>query len=120
MMIKFRTIVCSMNFRHIHSLSAVLVLAFASHCACGFNVTDMSPKPATTVTTSPNNITITLSSPAAAGTVSASTVRLVRAGADGVLGTADDVTVTPAGISTNGNQILIDLTGVILRTISIK
>ncbi len=73
---------------------------------------DMSPTPGTTLTTPPTSITVTLDQPPATGSVNAYSVRLVRAGADGVLGTADDLTILPAGISTSGTTITLDLTGV--------
>jgi hypothetical protein len=73
----------------------------------------MSPTSASVLTSAPATITLTLSAAPDPSTVTISTVRLLRAGADGILGTVDDVAVVPAGVSVvGGNQIKIDLLGV--------
>jgi PKD repeat protein len=72
----------------------------------------MSPAPGSILTTPPSSIVVTLSSNLNASSVNASTVQLVRAGPDGVFGTADDVAVIPAGISVSGSTLTLDLTGV--------
>jgi hypothetical protein len=78
-------------------------------------VTAMSPTPGTTLLSPPTTITLTLSGPVDPATVTTSTVRLVRGGNDGALNTGDDVEVVPAGVSViGGNQIQVDLTGVVL------
>jgi PKD repeat protein len=75
-------------------------------------VTSMSPAPASTQTSAPATITVTTNIPTDPSTVNVNTVKLVRAGPDGVFGTVDDIAITPAGVSVNGTQIAIDLTGV--------
>ncbi|MBI2930273.1 MAG: Ig-like domain-containing protein [Planctomycetes bacterium] len=76
-------------------------------------VTDVAPAPDDTLTSVPSTITITLSAAVDVATANASALRLTRAGADGVLGTADDVTVVPSAVSVVvGNQIEISLAGV--------
>ncbi len=63
----------------------------------------------------PGSVTVTFNAPIDPTTATASTVRLFRAGTDGVLGTPDDVAVVPAGVSVvGGNQIVMDFTGVAL------
>jgi hypothetical protein len=63
----------------------------------------------------PGSVTVTFNAPIDPATATASTVRLFRAGADGVLGTSDDVAVVPAGVSVvGGNQIVMDFSGVAL------
>ena len=66
------------------------------------NVAAMSPAPGSTLLSSPSTITVTLSGPVDPATVTTSTVRLIRGGADGALGTGDDVEVVPAGVSVVG------------------
>ncbi len=98
--------------RSVSRVLALLVIVLSPTCVSALTVTDMAPAPGTTLTSTPTALTVTLSQPADGSTINANTVRVVRAGPDGVFGTADDVGVIPAGISTNGNQINIDLTGV--------
>lgn len=90
---------------------AVLLLsACAIQAGQGPNVTAMTPAPNSTLTAAPTSITATLSGAINAGTVSSSSVQLLRAGMDGAFGTGDDVVVTPTSISVvNANQIKIDL-----------
>ena len=75
-------------------------------------VTAMTPTPGSTLTQAPASITATFNVAVAPATVNTTTVKLVGAGPDGVIGTADDVTVLPHAISANGNSIMLDLTGV--------
>ena len=49
-----------------------------------------------------------------AATVSDSTIALVRAGPDAILGTADDVTIIPASITVNGAAVTMNLAGATL------
>ena len=95
-----------------YSLPFVLILCVAPRALFALAVTDMSPTPGTTLSAPPTSITVTLDQSAATGSANANSVRLVRAGADGVFGTADDVAIVPGGISTNGNLITINLAGV--------
>ena len=74
-------------------------------------VTALSPAPGSTLTGPPSAITVTLDAAVDPGTLNSTSVRLVRAGVDGTLGTADDVPVIPNSITAPGNQILMDLAG---------
>jgi PKD repeat protein len=77
-------------------------------------MTGLLPAPNSVLTAAPASIVATLSNTVDPATVNASSVQLVGAGSDGLFGTADDVTITPAGISATGNSITINLTGVTL------
>ncbi|HLX60894.1 MAG TPA: LamG-like jellyroll fold domain-containing protein [Planctomycetota bacterium] len=70
----------------------------------------MSPAPNSTSVPVNSSVVLTTTTPLSANAIGMSTVKIVRAGADGVLGTADDVVVTPTGLSVlNQNQLKIDL-----------
>ncbi|HJR70025.1 MAG TPA: Ig-like domain-containing protein, partial [Gammaproteobacteria bacterium] len=78
-------------------------------------VTSLSPAPNATVLALPASITVGFSRDLNAPSVTTATFTLVRAGADGVLGTADDVAVTPASVTVPGanpRSAVMDLTGV--------
>ncbi len=78
-------------------------------------VVSIVPAPGSDYPFHPGNVTVTLSAPIDPATVTPSTCRFFRAGADGILGTADDVAVVPESVSViSGNQILMDLSGVAL------
>ncbi len=78
-------------------------------------VTAMSPSPGTTLTASPSSIVLTLSAPIDPASANALSVQLIRAGPDGIFGTADDLAIAPTAISAvNGNQISLDLSGLFL------
>jgi len=80
-----------------------------------FHVTAVDPAPAAILNSAPAQILVTLNDAVAPGSVGSSTVILVRAGPDNAFGTPDDAVIVPAGISIQGgNQIKIDLTGVVL------
>ncbi|HVE40691.1 MAG TPA: FG-GAP-like repeat-containing protein [Planctomycetota bacterium] len=74
-------------------------------------VTAMSPTPGSTLLTMPNTITLTLNRPPDQATVTASTVRVVHAGADNILGTGDDVPIVVPPPAVVGSQILITFPG---------
>ena len=76
-------------------------------------VTDMAPAPGVKLTAAPKEIVLTLGTDLDPDTVTSFTVRLIRAGADGTLGTSDDVAVTPKSVSLSGSkEIKVDLSGV--------
>jgi hypothetical protein len=78
-------------------------------------VTSMSPSPGTNLTASPSSIVLTLSGRIDPASVNALSVHLVRAGADGVFGTTDDINVSPTSVMVvNGSQIKLDFTGIAL------
>jgi hypothetical protein len=77
-------------------------------------VTAMSPVPGTTLGVAPTLITLTLNAPPDPASVNTVSVLLTRAGADHLLGTADDVVVLPNSIALVGNQIQMDFTGLTL------
>lgn len=74
-------------------------------------VTGMTPAPAT-VTRPPSDIVVTFSAPVDPTTIGPRTVIVIRAGPDGILGTADDVQMTPTAISlTTATQLDINFAG---------
>lgn len=76
-------------------------------------VTAMDPAPSGVLTSLPGDLTLTLNAALDASTVSPATVRLIRAGGDGNLGTGDDVVVTPSSITLPApNQIRLSFSGV--------
>src|SRR5579862_4024442 len=76
-------------------------------------VTAMLPAPNSVQTSAVTSVTVTLSGAVNAAGVHAGSVKLVRAGPDGLFDTADDVVITPASLTVVGtNQIKLDLTGV--------
>lgn len=78
-------------------------------------VTALSFTAGQTFAVPPANITVTVSVNLAPGSVSSSTVRLTRAGTDGLFGTSDDFSVVPNGVAVQaGNQIALDLSGTLL------
>ena len=94
--------------------AAACVLFLICECsvraASGPVVTAMSPVPGSVLASAPSSVLLTFSSAIDPASVNTLTVQLVRAGPDGVFGTADDVAISPAAISVvNSNQIQIDL-----------
>src|SRR5437762_1719321 len=79
--------------------------------ANGPQVTAMSPAPGSSAA-APSSITITFSANIDPASVNNSTCTLVRAGPDGILGTADDVVVVPTSLSVNGSILTMDMSGV--------
>lgn len=80
-------------------------------------VISMSPAPNATLTAAPSNVTVNFSQDMDPATVNAGTVRLQRAGSDGIIGTADDVAITPASVTlTTPTQAVLDLAGIGLFT----
>jgi hypothetical protein len=78
-------------------------------------VTSVSPEPSSAVDTLPASITIGFDRELNAPSVTTATFRLVRAGGDGMLGTADDVAIAPASIAVplaNPRSAVMDLRGV--------
>jgi hypothetical protein len=78
-------------------------------------VTSVSPEPSSAVDTLPASITIGFDRELNAPSVTAATFTLVRAGADGMLGTTDDVAIAPASIAVplaNPRSAVMDLRGV--------
>jgi hypothetical protein len=74
------------------------------------HITAMAPTPGQTLSAAPTVITLDMDKALDPATVNASTVRIARAGPDGVLGTADDIAVPAKSIALVGNQIQLDLT----------
>jgi hypothetical protein len=78
-------------------------------------VTSLSPAPNTTLVALPSSITATFSRELNAPSVTTATFTLQRAGPDAVIGSADDVTITPAAVAVptaNPRSAVMDLTGV--------
>lgn len=76
-----------------------------------FAASAMTPAPGTTQT-SLSSVLVTFTGNLDPATVSASSVKVKRAGPDNTLDTGDDVSVTAAGLSiVNGNQLKIDMPG---------
>jgi hypothetical protein len=78
-------------------------------------VTSVSPAPNSTVTAMPTSITVGFNRDLNAPSVTTATFTLQRAGADAVLGTADDVAVTPASVTVptaNQRSAVMSLAGV--------
>jgi hypothetical protein len=77
--------------------------------------TGMTPEPGSVLTAPPLSVRVPFDKSLDPATLSGATCRLVRAGPDGILGTADDVLIVPnALVLVNGNTVKIDLTGVTL------
>jgi hypothetical protein len=78
-------------------------------------VTSVSPEPSSAVDTLPASITVGFDRELNAPSVTTATFTLVRAGADGMLGTADDVAVAPPSVTVplaNPRSAVMDLRGV--------
>ncbi len=78
-------------------------------------VTSLSPAPGSTVPALPGSITVGFDREVNAASVTTASFTLRRAGADGQLGTADDVAVTPASVTVpaaNPRSAVMGLTGV--------
>ena len=78
-------------------------------------VTSVSPEPSSAVGTFPASITVGFDRELNAPSVTTATFTLARAGADGTLGTADDVAIMPASVTvplTNPRSAVMDLRGV--------
>jgi hypothetical protein len=65
-------------------------------------VTSLTPAPSSTLVALPSSITVGFNRELNAPSVTTATFRLQRSGADGVFGTADDVTITPASVTVPG------------------
>jgi hypothetical protein len=65
-------------------------------------VTSLSPEPNSTLVAPPASITVGFNRELNAPSVTTATFRLQRSGADGVLGSADDVSITPASVTVPG------------------
>ncbi|HLX60884.1 MAG TPA: MBG domain-containing protein [Planctomycetota bacterium] len=87
------------------TLSAAFTVQYPS-----FNITAMTPAPASVQTSAVSSILLTCNQALNPLTVNANSVKVTRAGPDGILDTADDVAVTPTSITVvNSNQIQIGL-----------
>jgi hypothetical protein len=78
-------------------------------------VTSVSPEPSSVVDTLPASITIGFDRELNAPSVTTATFTLMRAGADGMLGTADDVAIAPTSVTVplaNARSAVMDLRGV--------
>ena len=78
-------------------------------------VTALSPEPSSTDVELPSSITVGFDRELNAPSVSTASFKLQRGGPDGLLGTADDVEITPASVivpNTNPRAAVMDLTGV--------
>lgn len=89
----------------------------SSSAAGPVRVTSLTPAPGSTLLALPTSITAGFNRDLNASSVTTATFTLTRAGADGQLGTADDVAVTPAPVSVPGlapapRTAVMDLTGV--------
>jgi hypothetical protein len=77
--------------------------------------TSMTPSPGSTLTAPPSAVVVAFNKAISSASVSVETCRLVRAGADGILGTADDVAITPQSVTVTGtNNVRLALGGVSL------
>jgi hypothetical protein len=78
-------------------------------------VTALSPEPGSTDVELPSSITVAFDRELNAPSVSTASFKLQRSGADGLLGTADDVEITPTSVtvpSASSRSAVMDLTGV--------
>jgi hypothetical protein len=78
-------------------------------------VTSLSPAPGSTDVEMPPSITVGFDRELNAPSINAASFKLVRGGTDGLLGTADDVEITPASVTVplaNPRAAVMDLTGV--------
>ena len=78
-------------------------------------VTALTPEPSSTDTELPASIAVAFDRELNAPSINAASFKLVRGGPDGLLGTADDVEITPASVtvpSANPRSAVMDLTGV--------
>jgi hypothetical protein len=78
-------------------------------------VTSLSPTPGSTVLALPASITVGFSRELNATSVTTASFTLTRAGADGALGTADDIAITPASVTVpaaNPRSAVMSLAGV--------
>jgi hypothetical protein len=78
-------------------------------------VTSLSPAPSSTVLALPGSITVGFNRDVNAPSVTTGSFTLQRAGTDGVLGTSDDVPITPASVtvpSANTRSAVMNLTGI--------
>lgn len=75
-------------------------------------VTNATPAPGGTVAGPSDFILLTLNEDVDASSLTSGSVRLVRAGADGIFETGDDVVSSPAVSVVGTNQIRVDLSGV--------
>ncbi|HXS79671.1 MAG TPA: hypothetical protein VN818_05270 [Gammaproteobacteria bacterium] len=78
-------------------------------------VTSVSPEPSSTMLGLPASITVGFDRELNAPSVTTATFKLTRAGADGMLGTADDVAIAPAAVTVplaNPRSAVMDLRGV--------
>ena len=78
-------------------------------------VTALSPEPGSTDVDLPSSITVAFDRELNAPSVSAASFKLQRSGMDGLLGTADDIEITPTSVtvpSTSSRSAVMDLTGV--------
>lgn len=75
-------------------------------------VTDALPAPGSTLPGASDSILLTLNEDLEAASVSGESIRLTRAGPDGVFGTGDDIVLAPAISVVGTNQIRVDLTGI--------
>jgi hypothetical protein len=94
------------------SKTAPVTLTVGAPILPNLKVTASTPAPGSTLPGASDAIVLALNEDVDASSVDASSVRLVRAGADGLFGTSDDVVLTP-GLSTVGtNQIRVSLAGI--------
>jgi hypothetical protein len=87
----------------------------SSAAAGPIRVTSLSPVPGSTVPTLPGSISVGFDREVNAPSVTTASFTLRRAGADGQLGTADDVAITPASVTVpaaNPRSAVMSLTGV--------
>lgn len=86
--------------------------AHPTPCAGPFAVAGMQPAPGSVVQP-PTSILVTFTAPADPSRIGPSTVKVVRAGPDGILGTGDDVQVIPSSISlASPTQLQVGFSGV--------
>lgn len=80
-------------------------------------VTSLSPEPTSTEESMPRSIIVGFDRELNAPSINTASFMLVRAGADGVLGTADDIAITPTSVTVplaNPRAAIMDLSGVAL------
>ncbi len=94
------------------SKTASVTLTVGAPIVPNLKVTASAPAPGSTLPGASDAIVLTLSEDVDASSVEATSVRLVRAGPDGIFGTSDDVALSPGLSMVGANQIRVSLAGI--------
>jgi hypothetical protein len=92
--------------------SAPVTLTVTPAPAPQLRITGALPAPGSSLPGASDSILLTLNEDFNASSVTSSSVKLLRAGPDGLFGTADDVVLNPALSIVGTNQIRVSLTGI--------